>query len=84
MHYENILEDRIGESLKMLQFLGVDPPDWRVECTRFCTLDMYQRRPGLSSPPTYTEDMKAKINSVIQEINKLLTKHGHTRIVETN
>ena len=83
VHYEKVLEDMVGESLKMLKFLSIDPPAWRVECARFCTFDMYKRKPGItpSSTPTFTVDMKEKIDSVIKEINILLVKHGHARVV---
>ena len=43
VHYENVLEDRMLEIRKIMDFLSIPIQDWRLPCVKYCNFDMYLR-----------------------------------------
>ena len=81
VHYENVLERRIVEIRKILNFLDIPIQNWRLDCVKYCNVDMYLRK-NRKKPKTspYSRFLKNLIWKNINEVNDMLTRNGHEQL----
>ena len=80
VHYENVLENRMTEIEKILNFLQITIQKWRLSCVKFCNLDMYLRKNGTHTQfevSPYSRLLKNVIWKNILDVNEMLVSYGH-------
>ena len=78
VHYENVLEERMMEIEKILQFLQITIQEWRLSCVKYCSMDMYLRKNGTQSESSpFSNWLKVHVWETILEVNDMLINHGH-------
>ena len=78
VHFENVLEERMVEIEKILQFLQITIQEWRLSCVKYCSMDMYLRKNGTQSVTSpYSNWLKVHVWETILEVNDMLINHGH-------
>ena len=74
VNFENILDNRIEEITKILQFLDIDIEPWRLSCVQYCQFDMYLRKNNTQKKDSslFSEKAKELVSKNIIEINSWL------------
>ena len=82
VHFEKVLQNRVRELSRILDFLDIKIDHKRMSCVEFCENDMFKRNAdNQTSPPfQFTEIMKSEIEKNIHQVNILLEKYGHDKI----
>ena len=80
VHFETVISDRIGQLERILKFLNLKKNDQRLECLKYCNVDMYKRKSKKLEKSPFSEELRAKINDKINKVNRLLLKYGHAGI----
>ena len=81
VHYENVLEKRIVELRKILNFLDIPIQNWRLNCVKYCNVDMYLRKNGTTPEKSpYSRFLKNHIWKNIFEVNDMLIRNGHEQL----
>ena len=80
VHYEDFLEDKIGQLRKIIRFLGLTEDPRRLQCVQFASLEFYKRPPTNLRKKLFTDQLKSQFYKVVEEVNTILKKHGHRMV----
>ena len=76
-HYEDFLQDKMGQLRRVLGYLNIAPDSRRLQCVEFADLEFYKRRSSQSTKHLFTKKLKYEFNKAIDEVNKILKGFGH-------
>eukprot|EP00092_Neocalanus_flemingeri_P100519 GFUD01128399.1.p1 GENE.GFUD01128399.1~~GFUD01128399.1.p1 ORF type:complete len:296 (-),score=82.11 GFUD01128399.1:114-887(-) len=77
---EDVVEDRILEIRRILEFLGIVPDERRLKCVKFGHFDVFKRQPIKMERNPYKSRTEQMIYYRIEQANRVLLRHGHKRL----
>ena len=80
VHYEDFLQDKMGQLRTVLGHLNIAPDSRRFQCVEFADLEFYKRRSSQSTKHIFTKKLKYEFNKAIEEVNHLLKRFGHKTV----
>ena len=80
VHFENVLDDKIGEVEKMLTFLNLKLDKRRLDCLRNADVDVFKRSSSKLVHSPYSAGLVRTIQDNIDQVNRVLVEHGHSGI----
>ena len=80
IHFENVLANKTGEIIRVLEFLELNIDADRIQCSANYSFDMYQRiHQSLETSP-FTDKIRRVVNQTILSVDRTLTQYGHPGI----
>ena len=80
VHFENVLTNKTGEIIRIMEFLELNIDADRIQCGAHYSFDMYQRiHQSLETSP-FTDKIRRIVNQSILSVDRTLTQYGHTGI----
>ena len=80
VHYEDVVEDKMKEMKRILEFLNVEPEEKRLSCLQKSNVNIFKRKQHkLNSNPFHGSLSKA-IKFHIDYVNDLLLKLRHPTV----
>ena len=80
VHHEDVLEDKIKEMRRILDFLRVKLEASRMNCLEFGNVDIFKRKSRSLPKSPFTRTLNKKIKNHIDRANDLLLKFKHPGI----
>ena len=80
VHYEDFLEDKIGQLRKIIKFLGLTEDTRRLQCVQFASLEFYKRPRTNLKEKLFSDQLKSQFYKVVEEVNIILKRHGHPMV----
>ena len=80
VHFENVLDDKIGELEKMLSFLNLKPDKDRLDCLLQADVNIFKRKSSKLVHSPYSAELARTIQANIETVDRVLVRYGHTGI----
>ena len=81
VHYENILDNRMEEIKKILEFLDINIEPWRLSCVKYCEFDMFLRKNSLQKNSSiFSDELKDLVWKNVFAVNNLFTKINYDNL----
>ena len=80
VHFEDVVDNKVSEVKRMLEFLRITPDKRRMDCMEFARLDFFKRESAKPRQDLYSERLVNIFKENIEIVNKLLDKFGHKKL----
>ena len=77
VHYEDVVEDKMKEMKRILEFLDVEPEEKRLSCLQESNVNIFKRKSHKLNSNPYQGPLSKVIKFHIDDVNDMLLKFNH-------
>ena len=80
VHHEDVINDKMEQMQRILDFLEVEPGKQRLACLELSNVDIFKRKSKALPSNPFAGELSKIIRQHIDQINSLLIEFGHPKI----